>query len=250
MKISNKYGLPQFLVDLIKNDDYDRGDCDFTITELLKPPRPRALEKKHKDEIEIDVSEMITAFEGKILHKILESADRAGIKEKRFFAKIQGYTISAQLDDLAWDDKDPGVLSDWKRAPAFKMNKVDADWEFQLNGQAYILRQNGINPTGLQIVAWGKDHSRTEARANDNYPQAPILKIPIDTWSKEKIENAIMERIEIHVKAEKELPLCTDDERFKKYNRRFGKVVPLKCMIYCSTSRFCEQYQKEKENEI
>lgn len=250
MNITNKHELPEFLADLIRNDDYDKGDCDFSITELLKPPRVRALEKKHKDEISVDVSEMITAFEGKILHKILESADRKGIKEKRYFTKVGKWTISAQLDDLAWDDKDPGVLSDWKRAPAFKMNKTDADWEFQLNGQNYILNQNGIKPSGLQIVVWGKDHSRTEAAAVKTYPQSPIIKIPIEMWSEERIVDAIKERIELHVNAAKELPECTDDERFKKYNRRFGKVVPIKCKIYCSVAPYCSQYQKELKNEI
>lgn len=247
MKISNKYGLPQFLVELIRNDDYNKGDCDFSITELLKPPRIRQLELRYANEIEVDVSDLITAFEGKILHKILEEADRKGIKEKRYFAKLNGYTISAQLDDLAWDDLEPDVLSDWKRGPTFKMDKINADWEFQTNGQAWLLRKNGITPKRLQIVMWGKDHSRTAAAADEDYPPSPINKIAIPMWSDEKIENAIMERIELH---NVPMPLCTDDERFKKYNRRFGKVVPLKCMIYCSVSKFCEQYQKEKKNEV
>ncbi len=254
-KITNRSGFPDAVVQGIINDDYDRGNSDYTITELLKPPRVRALQERYKDEIEVDVEDLIYAFEGKILHKVLEKANRTGLIEKRFFAKIIGKTISAQIDTLAWDDDEPGVLSDWKRCPAFKMGQAepDPDWVFQTNGQAWILRQNGIKVTGLQIVAFAKDHSKTKSATQRNYPKKAIMKIPIPMWSYDEIVDKISERIELHEAAKIALPDCTDNERWKRFNRDFKGVVALRCLSYCEVSKWCSQYQnelKEQTDEI
>lgn len=248
--MTNLEGYPEAVVLGITNDDYTRGECDFTATELLKPPRVRALQKKHGHEVVVDVADMVYAFEGKILHKILEKANRTGLIEKRFFATIEGRKVSAQIDTLAWDDNVPGLLSDWKRCSAFKLNKVDADWTLQLNTQAYILSENDIEVTGLQIVAFAKDHSKVMAATQKNYPKSAIARIPLPYWSKQETLDKIMERIERHEAAEKELPECSDDERWNRFNRSFGKIVPLRCRMYCEVNKFCDQYQKELKNEI
>lgn len=247
MKITNKSGLPQAVVHAVTMDDYDRGDCHYTVTELLKPPRVLALQAKYKEEIESDVEDMIYALEGKILHKVLENADRHGLVETRFFGDVEGYKISAQIDTLAWDDQNSKILSDWKRCSVFKLNKVDADWAFQLNVQAYLLKQNGLEVDGLQIVAFAKDHSKVDAVTQKNYPKTPIAKIPIEAWSEDKTKAAILERIYIHENAKKNLPECTDEERWRRFNRKFGRITPLRCLFYCSVSKWCDQYKKEKE---
>lgn len=241
----NKFGLPQVVVDAIKNDDYNRGECDYTLTQLLRPPRVEVLKAKYKDEIEVDASDLISAFEGKLLHKVLEGANRTGIVETRYYAKISGKIISGQIDSLAWDDNEPGLLSDWKRGSVWKARSPDSDWEFQLNGQRYLLKQNNIIATGLQIILFTKDHSKVQAvTAKTPYPESPIVKIPIEMWSDMKIEDAMAERIELHEAAKKELPLCTDDERWKRFNRSFGRIVAMNCELYCPVRNFCEQNQK------
>lgn len=252
MKITNNAGLPDAVFSAMMNDDYDRGECDYTITELLKPPRVRALQAIHKDEIEVDVEDLIYMFEGKLLHKVLEGANRTGLVEKRFFAKLGGKTISAQIDTLAWDDNEPGLLSDWKRCPAFKLGQPepDADWVFQTNGQAWILKQNGLDVTGLQIIGFAKDHSKTKAATQGKYPKKAIMSIPIPMWTPEETEARILERIEMHENAKKELPECTDNERYKRFNRDFKGIVPLKCMFYCDVKNWCEQFQKENTDAI
>lgn len=247
MKITNRSGLPDAVVQAMMNDDYDRGDCDYTVTELLKPPRVRALQEKHKEEIEADAEDMIYALEGKILHKVLENADRHGLVETRFYGEIGGYKISAQIDTLAWDEKNSKILSDWKRCSAFKLNKSDPAWELQLNVQAYLLKKNGLEVDGLQIVAFAKDHSKVDAATQKNYPATAIAKIPIEMWSDEKVEAAVLGLIELHENAKKELPECSDDERWRRFNRKFGRIVPLRCLFYCQVSKWCDQYQKEKE---
>lgn len=248
MNITNKYGLPQAVVDAIKNDDYDRGQCDYTLTQLLKPPRSEVLKAKHKDEIEVDASDLISAFEGKILHKVLEGANRTGITEVRYYAKINKKIVSGQIDSLAWDDNEPGLLSDWKRGSVWKARKPDSDWEFQLNGQRYLLKKNGILATGLQIILFTKDHSKVQATTSKSpYPDSPIVKIPIEVWSDMKIEDAISERIDLHEAAKIELPFCTDDERWNRFNKSFGRIVPMNCLLYCPVRNHCLQWKEERE---
>jgi hypothetical protein len=238
------------VVDAIKNDDYDRGECDYTLTQLLKAPRQEALRAKHADKIEVDAADLISAFEGKILHKVLENANRTGIVETRYFATIAGKVISGQIDSLAWDDEEPGVLSDWKRGSVWKARSPDPDWTFQMNGQHYLLKKNGIEARGLQIILFAKDHSKVQAVTTKNYMESPIKKIPIEMWSDSKVEDAIAARIEVHEAAKKKLPLCSDDERWRKFNRSFGRIVSMNCLLYCSVKEFCTQYQEEKKNEI
>lgn len=241
-KLTNNYEFPDAVVRAIQNDDYDRGKSDYTATELLKPPRILALQRQYKEEIVEDVSDLIYAFEGKILHKVLEEANRDALVEKRFFAKVDGKTISAQIDTLCYEH---GRLSDWKRCPAFKLTSKEPDWDFQLNTQAFLLMENGLEVNELEIVAFAKDHSKVQAATSEKYPKSAIKRIPIELWPKDKTLGLIRERIELHESARKALPECTDNERFKRFNRSFGEVVPIRCMFYCNVSKWCEQYQEE-----
>lgn len=243
-KLTNNFDFPEAVVRAIQNDDYDRGECDYTATELIKPPRILALQRQYKDEIVEDVSDLIYAFEGKILHKVLEEANKKALVEKRFFAKVAGKTISAQIDTLCYEK---GRLSDWKRCPAFKLTSKDPDWTFQLNVQAFLLVENGLEVKELEIVAFAKDHSKVQAWTSDKYPKAAIKRIPIEFWPREKTLAFIEQRIEAHEMAKKTLPECTDDERFKRFNRSFGAVVPIRCLMYCSVNKWCSQYNKENE---
>src|SRR3990167_5596923 len=49
MKLTNKQGLPQPLVEAVRNDSYGRGDADISVTQLLAPPRKVALIHEHAD---------------------------------------------------------------------------------------------------------------------------------------------------------------------------------------------------------
>jgi hypothetical protein len=189
-------------------------------------------------------------FEGKILHKVLENANKTGLIEKRFFSKVGGRTISAQIDTLSWDGEAYDTLSDWKRCPAFKLGKVDADWTSQLNTQCLLLEDNGIKVKNLQIIAFAKDHSKVMAATSKSYPKSAIERIPIEKWPRDKTIAFIEERIALHEAALVELPECTDNERYKRFNKGFKGVVAIKCLLYCDVSKFCTQYQKEQTNEV
>ncbi len=247
MKITNKYGYPSAIVKAVENDSYSKGDSDFSITGLIQPPRIRRLTELHKDELEEDVDDCIFRLYGHMGHTLLERADSGHslfkIIEKRYFAEIDGVKISAQIDSLSLDMD--GLLIDWKVTSVYGFRvgeEPKPEWVQQMNGQLWLLKQNGIDGV-KRMQIWGllRDWRPAEKRRSVGYPnKLGFHDIPV--WPEPETRAWISERINVHKKADNEIPLCSDEDNWK--GRR--------CDGYCAVSKFCKQYQsklKEKENE-
>ena len=76
MIITNKLGLPQAFVEMAKSD-FTAEPKTYRVTSLLKGIRETILEKRHADEIEQDVSDMIWLLFGTAVHGILEKQQEA-----------------------------------------------------------------------------------------------------------------------------------------------------------------------------
>lgn len=281
MKLTNKNNFPEALSRAMQNDSYDKGACDFSVTELLKPPRVRALEKRHDHEIVEDVSDGLWRLMGHAMHAVLERANKTDTVEKRLFAKFGKHTISGQLDTLTLEDN---VLSDWKFTTAWKFktgNGAPPEYTAQLNMLLEILRRNGKDASALKIHGLLRDFQLREAKQNPSYPQAPVQTFDIEIWSREQTTAFIEERIALHVTAAKELPECSNEERWakpdayavikkggkrainggvqfsmeaaeavQKYNPgtfiEFRKGESTRCSMYCRAAPFCAQYKAEQ----
>src|SRR5665213_939830 len=153
-KITNKNEYPESVVLAISNDKYDKGDCEFSATGLITPPRIRVLREKHADEIEVDVDDQLFMLYGKMGHTLLEYANKNQLVEKRFFGLIDGVRISAQIDSLSLEPD--GTLIDWKFTSVYGFKHgqpVKDEWVVQMNIQLELLRQNGLDAQRMQI--WG-----------------------------------------------------------------------------------------------
>lgn len=293
MRITNKYGFDPVIVEAVRNDGYSRGECDFTATELIAPPRQIQLIKKHKEEITEDVSNLIYVLMGKLGHGILEKAASKFEKgsyevEKRYFAPVviedARYTISAQIDLFSFTDK---CLSDYKFTSVHSIkNGVKEEYTQQLNIQAAIMRENGIEVKKAQIVAilrdWSKmEYARELARFPEtNYPSSQCVLLEVPLWGKEVQDQFIMDRIKLHAGASKKLPECTKEERWarddsyavmkegakrahslheseeaakliltdlgKHYSIVKRPGASIRCENYCRASDFCEQWRRIK----
>ena len=101
MKLTNKLNLPQPLVDAVKNDSYTKGEkADVSVTQLIGPMQQIFLKRKHWDELEEDVSDLIWALLGQTMHTILERADISAIKEKRLYLNVDGACFGFELPPL------------------------------------------------------------------------------------------------------------------------------------------------------
>ena len=101
MKYINIHGLPEIFERWLTHDEYDYHPGIFSATRLLKPTRMVVLEKRHEDELESDISDLIAAQYGTALHQSFEKIEFPDcIQEKRFFAEVDGYKVSGKPDLL------------------------------------------------------------------------------------------------------------------------------------------------------
>jgi hypothetical protein len=224
LKLTNNLGLPRPIVEAVMNDPYSKGKADFSVTELIKPPRIRQLEIEYGDKIVEDVSDRLYSLTGQAMHSILERAAEKStdiVVEKRFFTDIVGGLIlSGQVDCLEFSSKDDyAILSDYKNTSlGAVMYGIKEEWTSQVNLNAYLARRNGILVRAGQIVAIFRDWNKREAkrrawRGDWSYPQRPAGVYPIKLWTDEECEGFIEERIRLHT-AQFLLPTCTEKERW------------------------------------
>lgn len=86
--ITNSLGLSEGLFQALKHDEYDRGECDFSATELITPSRIVALRRAHEKELVEDASDLIYRVLGRAAHSIAENAKR-GLANQNPEARVE-----------------------------------------------------------------------------------------------------------------------------------------------------------------
>lgn len=283
MKITNKLNLPQPFVDAVTKE-YQYKDKQYSVTSILKDVREILLTRRHNNEIEQDVADMIWLIFGTAVHKVLEDSqeEETEFKEEHFVEEVEnGYKLSGQADLYNAKEK---MVTDYKTCSVWKITYDDwDDYKKQLLMYGWAFRKMGFPVEKGQIVAVVKDHSKTKAKVDSNYPQYPVYKKVFKFTDKdfEEIEMFIKEKFKEISKYEDvsddELPLCSEESRWndgdkyavkKKGNKRALRVYDTledaethlkqdenleleirkgedkKCLEYCSCCEFCN-YWKE-----
>lgn len=222
MKLTNELNLPQPFVDAATSD-YQYTDKRYSVTSVLKGTREAILQRRHSEEIETDVSEMVWAIFGSAVHKILEQSEETAdqLKENWLSVEVQnGYELSGIFD--LYDDA-TGTVTDYKTATVWKfIYKEFDDWRTQCLAYVWLLRKIGFNARRGEIVGMLKDHSKTKAKTDHTYPQHPVQRIVWNFTDKdlEEFERWLKAKFSEIEQAEKlsddDLPLCSDVERWHK----------------------------------
>ena len=223
MKITNNFNAPATLMALASTDHYTKGESDYSVTEILSPPRINRLRKRHYTELSSDVSEMLWMLLGTALHVVAERSEVDGhTNEERLFLTIDDIILSGAID-LQRNDHDGTVITDYKFTSAWSIMNDKPEWEQQQNIYRYLVEKVKKTPVkGLQICAFIRDFSRRKAQTDSSYPQATIQVIEIPMWTMEETEAYIKTRIELHKESkvnadwDEELPLCSDEERWMR----------------------------------
>ena len=221
MKITNNHNVPETLLALALRDDYTKGKADFSVTEIISPPRIQRLRRKHWAEMEQDVADMLWMLLGTALHVVAERSEVSGhTNEERLMVGIDDVILSGAID-LQKNDKDGTVITDYKFTSAWALMNDKPEWEQQQNIYKYLVERVKKQPVKkLEICALIRDWSRRDAMNKPSYPQAPIQIINIPIWTHDRVEHFIKERINLHRDAkvnidwDEELPLCTEEERW------------------------------------
>ena len=255
MKVTNKHNVPETLVSLATRDYYTKGRADYSVTEIISPPRIQRLRRKHHEEMEQDVSDMLWQLLGSALHVVAERGTTENhINEERLIADVGDVKLSGAID-IQRITHEGVIITDYKFTSAWALRQDKPEWEAQQNIYAWLVEKvKGQKVIGVQICALIRDWSRREASVKPDYPQAPIQVLELPLWSMEKTEAYIKERIDAHrlskVQADwgDELPPCSDDERWVRETKfavkREGRKTAIR--VLDSEAEAKELAEKEK----
>ena len=253
MKITNKQNLPKPVVALFTKDTYTKGASQYSVTQLIAPPRIRMLREQYDDQIEIDVTDLMASKFGTFMHGKLESLDIEGcISEERVYSTIDGITLSGQID-LQETTPQGVVVTDYKFVSAWAVMANKKDWEIQLNVYKWLVESvKHQKVVGLNICAFIKDFSRHETK--EGYPEANSVMINIPMWDSITAETYVRQRLELHRDAKvahdfgEALPPCTDEERWQKQTtyavKREGRKTAIR--VFKTIEEANELAEKEK----
>lgn len=248
MNYTNKHELPDAFFRAVVNDPYNKGEAEFSATQLQNPARAIVLMELHKDKIEIDVSTRVAATIGQGVHSILERAARPDLDviETRFMREFYfpdgsgSVTVSAQIDLF---EKDTCTLYDWKTTKAFAFHKRSSpkfEWEAQLNIGALIIRESGLLARRLSIIGLLKDWDYNKGATEPGYPATEVMELEIPMWDASRTMDYIFTRARAIRDARLVLPECTGKETWGG-NR---------CRRWCDVSSVCFQWNKAKQTGV
>ena len=285
MKITNKMGLPKSFVEMATRD-YEYKPKQYSVTSLLKGVRETILQRRYHHEIEEDVADMIWMLWGQAVHHILEQQPEEDCELKEEYLKVHitdGYYLTGLFDLY---NNEEGKVTDYKTASVWKVIHDDfKEWRKQLLIYCWMMRKSGFEANKGEVVAILKDHSKSKAERDKDYPQHPVFKKAWEftDYEFEEIEEWILDKFLEIKKAEEmpdnELPICTPEERWaepetfavKKKGRKSALRVlnsyedaedwmqntgkgeyiehrpgkDKKCPNYCSVAEFCDYYQEQ-----
>lgn len=253
MKITNNLGLPQPFVDAVTKQ-YQYKEKQYSVTSLLKGTCQTLLERRHNDEIEQDVSDMVWAIFGTAVHSILEKGQETAdqLKENYLVINIGDYKLSGIFD--LYDSKEEKVI-DYKTGSIWKVQFDDwKDYQQQLLIYAYMLEKIEFKCKTGEIVMLLKDHSKTKASTDSSYPQYPVVK---RSWNyteqdfKDCEEFLINKFKDIEIQealSDEELTPCSEIERWHKDDTYAVMKVGRKTAIkLCSTKEDAESYMQDHD---
>src|SRR5258706_69449 len=140
--VTNKHGLPDAIVRAVLNDPYDRGDADFTVTQLLQPPQLARLTQANP--IPEDVSDRIWALLGHAVHVILElwPIDKTiAFLHERIRDHVAA-TPRPCSDEERWHQPDKWALMKKGRKTAIKLFEAPPD-HITLDKEQFIEKRPG-----------------------------------------------------------------------------------------------------------
>lgn len=223
MKITNINNLPQPFVSAVSKD-YVYKDKQYSATALLKGTCESILERRHQDQIENDVSDMIWAIFGTAVHSILENAQEtySQLKENKIVLEniYKDYNLSGVFD--LYDETEKEVV-DYKTASIWKVKFNDwEDYRKQLLIYAWMLEKIGFECKKGKIVALLKDHSKTKAKIETDYPKFPVhsVKFNFNDNDFKEIEEFILSKFKKIDKqsqlSDEDLEPCSEKERWHR----------------------------------
>jgi len=281
MIITNNLNLPEGFVKAVSTEKHNAKGC-LSATTLIQGIKQTILTDHYWDLLEEDVSDRIWAIFGTAVHSVLEQEGEYDFTEQKMSYKIGNITVTGRIDNY---NMKHGYIDDYKTASVNKVKfKNFTDWYLQGMIYAWLLRKNGFKAERCRFIAILKDHSKSEALRDSQYPKDPvyIYQFPVTPQGLFKIgiyiNNKIAEYQRCLALPDNEIPPCTPEERWdrpptfavmkngskravKLFDKQedadlfaetkakghfveYRKGESIKCRSYCLCKRFCNFYQE------
>lgn len=291
MRITNVTGLPLPLVRAL-HDDYSRGHADISATGLIAPARKAALEELYAEALEQDAADGAAILIGRSVHARIAAEGGGGefTDRRRLYMNVGAWMVSGQTDHVDQGEAFSvigGTVYDWKTTGVSEWRAgLRTEREQQLNIYAELLRVNGYEVAGLAAVLIFRDWSAPRARyaSAEDYPPSSIIAVAVPLWARDDAQAYILGRVMAHRAARRDLPLCSDEERWlrdehwalmrganKRSTKNFDSEAEAqaaaagwgvdyhvehrpgvfnRCEYYCAVGRqgLCSQWNSEREN--
>jgi len=211
---------------------------DYSVTDLINPPRICHLKRRHKKEIKPALESMISSMMGTALHEYYEKyldmwADKHDydgytleqqcsmdfiVKEPDGFPGKR--TVSGRLDIL-----EGNTITDLKTAKVWKLifDPTLKDYHEQQNMYRYLLKKTkDVDIEFLKIVMVYKDWQKGNAQRDPiNYPTKQMLEYDLSVWGYTETYQLMYNRLQSLVNTEDlkddALPVCNRDERWERH---------------------------------
>jgi len=280
MKVTNKLHLPMAFVNAVTVKKHNEPGC-FSATTLNKGAKEIVLTDRHWDEIEVDAADSVWAVWGTAVHALLESEKDDNFHEESFRVAVGQSYVTGKVDSY---DMERGIIADWKTASVWKVQFADfEDWRNQGLTYAWLLTRNGLEVKKCRFVALLKDHSKTKAKTDADYPQSPVFVYEFDVTPEllaetaERIANKVHEIETAYTLADDEIAPCSAAERWadeekwavmkngrksavrvfdnsadadamagelgNSYYVEHRPAISRKCADYCNCKMFCNFYR-------
>ena len=218
MKVTNELGLPQAFINALNLEKHNEKGC-YSATTLLKGACETILADRHFDEIEIDVADCVWQIWGTAVHLIFERAGIEGFTEEKFEVPVSKSKVTGTVDLY---DLQNETVYDWKTAATWKVQFNDfSDWDKQGLIYAWLMKQNGLKVKEIKFVALLKDHSKSKARKDSEYPQKPVVVHTVKATEEalkeiEAFINLKVRQFEVaETLVDEKLTPCTKEERWQ-----------------------------------
>jgi len=207
--------LPAPFARALAASDYNKGNSDYTVTQLVGPPQRTCLAMQSQP-VKDEYSSFM-ALLGTAIHSILEKYARpenGELAEVRNFANIvignQSVTISGQMD--FWADN---CLYDYKATGGVQEKAKDEHYK-QVQMNAWLAIRNGIKCEYVGVTYFQRDWKYMLSKVDPSYPKTPIRTF-IHPYDKEYADKLIYSSVMEHHRASLgDSRKCTLDEQWAK----------------------------------
>ena len=282
MRVTNNLNLPGAFVNAVNRERHNEPGS-YSATTLNKGVKEILLTDRHWDEITVDAADSVWVVWGTAVHALMESQKDDNFHEERFKVRVENSWITGQVDSY---DMQNHVIYDWKTASIWKVQFKDfTDWKKQGLTYAWLMKQSGFEVSRCVFVALLKDHSKTKAKTDKEYPQSPVFTYQFDVTEADlaeteaRIKDKIRQIEQAQEASDDEIPPCSPEERWADADKwavmKNGRKTALKlfdsevdaenfageqgnscyveyrpatsrkCADYCPCCEFCSYYRNE-----